>query len=107
MSDIKVGMRLKPVLGDYPEIIVTELTPKGFRYMHEPVRISPRIGVTEGGEHFGYDGEALYEPVEPPDNLARRIRLMSRLTEVMLAFFFPIALVIVVLMIVTVIWGKP
>ena len=65
MVDVRVGMQLRPsVSSHYPDVTVTELTADGFKYRHEPFLISPRIGVTEGGEHFGFNGEALYEPIE-------------------------------------------
>ncbi len=58
-------MRLRSTINDIgPNILVTEITADGFRYVHEPVLLSPRIGTTDSGEHFGYFGEALYEPLE-------------------------------------------
>jgi hypothetical protein len=64
MSDVKVGMRLRSSLSDvYPDILVTELTERGFKYSHPPFLLGTRIGVTEGGEHYGVDGSALYEQV--------------------------------------------
>lgn len=64
MTDVKAGMRLRSTLpGFYPDITVTELTERGFRYEHEPFLLSPTLGVASGGEHYGLDGAALYEPV--------------------------------------------
>ncbi len=65
MADVRTGMRLRSTVNDWwPDILVTEITADGFRYVHEPVLLSPRIGTTDSGEHFGAGGEALYEPSE-------------------------------------------
>ncbi len=67
MSDVKVGMRLRPIIaGDLGgEITVTELTEHGFKYRYDaPVVVHPRLGIVwaaEGHEHFGYNGVAFYE----------------------------------------------
>jgi hypothetical protein len=64
MNDVKVGMRLRSIASDYRDIVVTELTSRGFKYKYDaPFLISPGIGVTDGGEHFGLDGDSLYELV--------------------------------------------
>jgi len=70
MIDVKVGMRLRAPLwaGRREEIEVTEITPRGFKYRIPddlPV-ISPHWSMQmarDGHEHFGVNGEALYEPV--------------------------------------------
>ena len=73
MSNVKVGMRLQSLTGRYePIITVTEITELGFKYSHEPRSIKlgnpggiPQFGTCVGGEHYGFDGEALYEPLLP------------------------------------------
>jgi len=65
MSDVKVGMRLKPTIGDMPEVTVVELTDLGFKYKYdEPLFLGLRIGVSHGGEHYGYLGDALYDEIK-------------------------------------------
>ena len=57
MSDVKVGDRIK-MFGATREITVTELTERGFRYtVDEPYCLAPFLGMHDGGEHFGVDGE--------------------------------------------------
>jgi hypothetical protein len=75
MSDVKVGMRLRATLSGSPGtgrdpwslITVTELKERGFKYrLDAPVVVHPRLGIIfaeDGHEHFGYNGEAFYEPV--------------------------------------------
>ncbi len=67
MSDVKVGMVLRSTISEfdakYYPITVTEITDNGFKYVHEKRLLSPRIGHTSGGEHFGADGECLYEEI--------------------------------------------
>lgn len=69
MSDIKVGMRLRSTIPNsiFSPITVTAITSKGFEYrLDEQVSLVPRLGLvlpTKGHEHFGYDGEALYEEI--------------------------------------------
>jgi hypothetical protein len=62
MKDVKVGMKHST---KFPSIvIVEELTPRGgFKYIHEPIslKIGYNSGVCRGSEHFGIDGEAMYE----------------------------------------------
>ena len=43
MSKVRVGMKLKSLYGG-PEITVTELTDKGFKYKHPPYHLGARIG---------------------------------------------------------------
>jgi len=68
MSDVKVGMRLvSDTVGALSPITVTEITESGFKYKLDATRpFIPRWGmsfVTDGHEHFGFDGNALYEEV--------------------------------------------
>jgi hypothetical protein len=63
MQDIRVGMKLKSLYGG-PEVTVTELTEKGFTYKHPPYHLGSRIGQTEGGEHYGYNGYSHYTEIE-------------------------------------------
>ena len=70
MSDVQVGMRLRPTLNPghaNPDITVTELTDHGFIYsVDDPVVLHARFGMViaiGGHEHFGLNGEAFYEPV--------------------------------------------
>jgi hypothetical protein len=70
MSSIQPGMRLRSTISRVPMeefITVTELTESGFRFSldAEYVMIT-RWGMTmakDGHEHFGFNGEAFYEPV--------------------------------------------
>lgn len=68
MSDVRPGMRLESTLGGglgQRFVTVTDLTERGFLYkLDARVLLSPRMGWTDGGEHFGRDGEAFYEPVK-------------------------------------------
>lgn len=73
MSDVKVGMKLKSIseYDIFSPVLVTEITEKGFKYTHAPRNIKtgyyapgiPQFGIVSGGEHYGVDGEALYEEV--------------------------------------------
>ena len=70
MTDVKVGMRLRPVVNPgpaHPDITVTEITEVGFKYsVDHPQVLHARFGwimQKDGHEHFGIDGEAFYEPV--------------------------------------------
>jgi len=77
MSDVKVGMRLKSTseYDVFSPILVTEITENGFKYKCEPKSVKigylapgiPEFGVMSGGEHYGVNGEALYEPLEQID----------------------------------------
>lgn len=72
MSDVKVGMRLVSSLpGAHSPITVTKLTVRGFKYdLDEAKCIHPRLGMTvakTGHEHFGVNGDALYEPEKSAD----------------------------------------
>jgi hypothetical protein len=75
MADVKVGMQLRSVTGRFePIITVTEITERGFKYTHEPRTVKlgnpggiPEFGTCVGGEHYGLDGEAIYEPFSPDD----------------------------------------
>lgn len=66
MVDVRVGMRLVSTIAGGPAfspITVTEITKRGFRYkLDAPVCLHPLMGTTEGGEHFGHDGECFYTP---------------------------------------------
>lgn len=73
MCDIRVGMKLQSTISDfeakYYPITVTEITERGFKYIHalRSMKIAnqggiPEFGTTEGGEHFGFNGRAFYEP---------------------------------------------
>jgi hypothetical protein len=73
MSDVVVGMRLRSTLEGGPQcdVVVTELTARGFKYdldiVEESVPFIPRWGMTmnkRGHEHYGVDGEAQYEEVK-------------------------------------------
>lgn len=66
MADVRVGMRLVSTRGGvFSPITVTEITARGFRYrLDYPVPHIAREGSyfpAEGHEHFGVNGEALYE----------------------------------------------
>lgn len=63
MQDIRVGMKMKSLYGG-PEITVTELTKKGFKYSHPPYHLGARIGQTVGGEHYGHNGYSHYTQIE-------------------------------------------
>jgi hypothetical protein len=79
MSDVKVGMRMRSIYGDTPEITVTELTTNGFCFKYdEPWVMGSRLSVSEGGEHFGHEGESLYLPVDDPDDLVEMERQRAR-----------------------------
>ena len=68
MADVMVGMRLKSLVPDtiFSPITVTELTEHGFKYsLDEEKALIPRLGMKlcrDGHEHYGFNGEALYEP---------------------------------------------
>jgi hypothetical protein len=66
MADVRVGMKLRSKYSSLRQqiIMVTELTEKGFRYVRPRWHLGSRIGWTEGGEHYGFNGESMYEPVE-------------------------------------------
>ena len=71
MSDVRVGMRLRSTLDCIPafaEVTVTEITERGFKYrLDAPVPFIARDGSffpAEGHEHYGINGEALYESKE-------------------------------------------
>lgn len=70
MSDVRVGMKLRAHESPgSPDVTVTRITEKGFEYRHEPVtvKIAPyTFGTSSGGEHYGYGGDAMFEPVPPP-----------------------------------------
>lgn len=76
MADVKVGMRLVSTIAGGPAfspITVTEITERGFRYkLDVPVCLHPLMGTTEGGEHFGHDGECYYEP-EPESSSTKEV----------------------------------
>jgi hypothetical protein len=66
MSDVRVGMRLRSSkTGALSPITVTEITERGFRYsLDAAAALIPRLGMSyskDGHEHYGIDGEALYE----------------------------------------------
>ncbi len=71
MDEIKVGMHLKPKTGNGNTILVTEITDHGFKYSIHPdeeiIHLLPvRYGkctLRDGHEHFGFNGEAFFEPV--------------------------------------------
>ena len=71
MSDIRVGMRLRPapwIVNGEGTITVTEITARGFRYdLDAPRRIMPMLTQERcGHEHYGLNGEALYVPADDP-----------------------------------------
>lgn len=71
MSDVQVGMWLRPKIGlggflnEECGIFVTEITEHGFKYTTVGVQsLIPRWGMyapREGHEHYGINGECLYE----------------------------------------------
>lgn len=69
MSEVRIGMRLLSTVSgaDDGVITVTEITDRGFKYDLGPdarLDLIPRLGLSmirQGHEHFGYNGEALYE----------------------------------------------
>ncbi len=73
LCDVRPGMWLQPkpgiggFLNEHCGIYVTELTECGFKYTTIGVQsLIPRWGMSlprEGREHFGIDGEALYEQI--------------------------------------------
>jgi hypothetical protein len=70
VSDVKVGMRLigqSPVTSiRKPVATVTKITAHGFRYQYdEPVFLGARLGSLRSGEHYGINGEALFDPAPP------------------------------------------
>ena len=79
MSDVKVGMRLRSKLqsGVLEVITVTGITDRGFTYsLDGSYDLIPRWGMRfakDGHTHFGWQGDALYEPLiegdEPPKHL--------------------------------------
>jgi len=68
MSDVKVGMRLRSIFAPYLPATVTKLTERGFEYhLDGPVPFIAREGAfmtVDGHEHFGFCGEAYFEPEE-------------------------------------------
>lgn len=68
MSEIQVGMRLRDRDGSL--FTVTELTEKGFKYERDvPIQWAiPTYGQIKGGEHYGVDGECLYEVIDEQAN---------------------------------------
>lgn len=68
MNDVRVGMRLRPhgICAMFGCVTVTELTERGFKYRLD----APRTHIAregswipvDGHEHFGFNGEALFEP---------------------------------------------
>jgi hypothetical protein len=70
MSEVVVGMRLRSI---YPkpwpeEIVVTQITTAGFIYRipDDMALVNPHWSMPllrDGHEHFGIDGEALYQPI--------------------------------------------
>jgi hypothetical protein len=68
MADVRVGMRLRSTVSNRDEEIeVTEITPRGFKYRIPDDRevVSPHWSMPmarDGHEHFGVNGDALYEP---------------------------------------------
>jgi hypothetical protein len=71
MSEVAVGMRLRSTLSSVGgDITVTEITERGFKYRYDaPAVMHPRLGIAlaaDGHEHFGLNGEALYEAVQQP-----------------------------------------
>lgn len=69
MLEVAVGMRLRSTLesdrgGPFEYVTVTELTERGFKYsLDDDVPLGPRYGtqLKDGNEHFGIDGNALFE----------------------------------------------
>lgn len=65
MLDVKVGMRLvSKFAGALSPITVTEITDKGFKYKLDyiiPFNSTSSYCI-DGHEHYGYNGEALYDP---------------------------------------------
>lgn len=76
MADVKVGMRLRSKVegGMMFVITVTRLTENGFEYsLDGEYDLIPRWGMRlkkDGHEHYGLDGEALYEPLIERDQIA-------------------------------------
>lgn len=71
MSEVKVGMKLRdPRDPSAPDVRVTMLTERGFQYLLDrPVMIKTGeydYGQVIGGEHFGANGEALYDLIPTP-----------------------------------------
>jgi hypothetical protein len=71
MSDVRVGMRLRPlpwIVNGEGTITVTALTERGFCYdLDAPRFIMPMLTQCQHGhEHYGRDGEAFYEPAGDP-----------------------------------------
>lgn len=66
MSDVRVGMRMRdPRNSFFPLLTVTAITAKGFTYaLDSSYSLGSRHGVTTGGEHYGMDGQCLYELVD-------------------------------------------
>jgi hypothetical protein len=75
MSEVRVGMRLREPLTP-GAITVTEITPRGFKYALDEARpFIPRWGMSfakDGHEHFGLNGECLYEPMDEGRTMAAR-----------------------------------
>lgn len=61
MSEIKIGMKLKNTTSSLPVVTVTELTDKGFKYIHAPYSWGTRMGWSDSGECYGSDGYSYYE----------------------------------------------
>lgn len=75
MDEVKIGMRLRHI-GEYVHpaerwITVTELTERGFKYsLDSGYCAHPRLGMTisaSGHEHFGIEGNSLYELQSKPE----------------------------------------
>lgn len=85
MSDVRVGMRLRSIFQLHDEITVTEITARGFKYSLDCDKpLIPRWGMTiakDGHEHFGHNGECLYELVEAGGRLGRIIAAALALTD--------------------------
>jgi hypothetical protein len=68
MSQVKVGMRLRASVPGtiFSPITVTEITERGFKYSLDAEKaLIPRLCMSisrDGHEHYGFNGEALYEP---------------------------------------------
>lgn len=73
MAEIKVGMRLRHlpyITSSEPEITVTEITERGFKYKFDtPWHLGARIGTATEGEHYGHGAFSLYElaPTAPKE----------------------------------------
>lgn len=62
MSDVRVGMKLRPLpSAGPPEITVTKTDGLTFEYEHAEWNWGPRFGTSTTGKHYGHNGYALYE----------------------------------------------